>query len=323
MHPVRVLAALLSTLLCSTLAVAQNFPTKPIQVWTTAAGGGADVTLRAISPLLQKSLGQPIIIQNRGGLATIPVMEVAKAAPDGHTLLSLGGNFFWLLPYLMDDVPYDPVKDFAPVILTTTAPNVLVVNPSLPVNSVKELIALAKAQPGKLNFGVPGPGASPQLAAALFQYDTKINVVMVSYQGMAPVLNDLLGNRVQVGFPTPTSVAPHIKSGKLRALGVTSLKPTDLAPGMTPIAESGVPGFESSVDYVVFAPAKTPAAVIDKVNKAFAAALRTPEIKDQLFKLGQDVVASTPAQLAVRMKEDRESTGKVIKEAGIRAEGGG
>ena len=306
------LAAGLSSAQC---AQAQTFPSKPIQVVTTTAGGGADLISRTLAQGLTESLGPAVVIN--AGSQIVPMMTVAKAAPDGHTLLSYGGNTFWLYPFLDDKSPYDPVKDFAPVTLTASAPNLLVVHPAVPANNVKELIAVAKAKPGALNYGTAGVGASPWLAGELFKAMSGTNIVNVRYKGIAPAIADTVAGRLLVIFSTVGSVMSQVKAGKLRALAVTSARPTELAPGMPTVAASGVPGYESTTTYVVFAPAKTPGAIIDRLSRTMAQYLNRPEVKTRLFNEGFDVVGSTPQELATAMKADMDKMGKVIRDAGI------
>ena len=299
---------------------AQNFPIKPIQIVSTTAGGGADMVARLVAQGLTAALGQQAVVVNRGGSQILPAMQVAKAPPDGYTLLSLGGNLFWLFPFLEDNVPYDPARDFAPVTLTASSPNVVVVHPSLPVKTIGELIALAKSKPGALNYGSGGPGGSPHLAGELFKAMSKTNIVMVRYKGVGPAVTGLIAGEVHIGFPTVSSSMPHVKSGRLRALGVTTLQPTTLAPGLPTVHASGLPGYESAAQYVVFAPAKTPAGIVDQLNRAIVQFLHMPDIRQKLFNAGFDVAGSSPQELAAAMKADMDRMGKIIREAGIRAE---
>ena len=304
----------------ASFARAQNFPNKPIQVISTTAGGGADMMARLAAQGLTAALGQQAVVVNRGGSQILPAMQVAKAPPDGYTLLSLGGNLFWLYPFLEDNVPYDPARDFAPVTLTASSPNVVVVHPSLPAKTVGELIALAKAKPGALNYGAGGPGGSPHLAGELFKAMSKSNIVMVRYKGVGPAVTALLAGEVHVGFPTVSSAMSHVKTGRLRALAVTTPQRTPLAPGLQTVSASGLPGYESAAQYVVFAPAKTPADIIGQLNRTIVQFLQTAETRQKLFNAGFEVFASSPQELAMAMKTDMDRMGKIIREAGIRAE---
>ena len=294
-------------------AFAQDFPSKPVRMVTSAPGGGGDVIARLIAQAISGSLGQQVIVDNRGGV--ISSETVAKAPPDGYTLLSQP-NSFWLLPF-MQKVSYDPVRDFLPVSLTVTSPNVIVVHPSLPVKSVKELIAFAKARPGQLNFAAGSTGSSSHLAAELFKMMAGINIVYIPYRGAGPALNDTLGGQVSLLFSNTAAAGPHIKSGRLRGLAVTSAKPSALAPGLPTAASSGLPGYEAAAIYGVFAPAGTPATLVTRLNQEIVRALNRPDVKEKFFNAGVEVVASSPEQLATIMKSDMVRLGKVIKDAGI------
>ncbi len=299
---------------------AQTYPIKPIRMVTSQAGSGFDFATRIIAESLATNLGQSIVVDNRGGAGGILAGEtVATAQPDGYTLLSFGPAM-WLIQFMQKKIPYDPVKDFAPVTLAVTAPNVLVVHPSLPVKSVKELIALAKAKPGVLNYGGGNPGSSAHLAAILFSSMAGVNIVSVPYKGGAQSLTALLANEVQVMFPNATSVAAHLKSGRLRALAVTSARPSPLLPGLPTVNESGLPGYESEAVHGIFATAKTPAPVIKRLNQAIVQVLNKDDVKEKFFNAGATVVGSSPEQLTAAVKSDMSRLGKLIVSAGIRAE---
>ena len=243
---------------------AASYPNKPIRMVAAEAGGGGDTVARMIVPGLGSNLGQPVIIDNRGGSATIPIEVVVKAPPDGYTILMSGGSL-WLLP-LLQEVSYDPLKDLVPITLGLIAPQLMVVHPSVPVKSVKEFIALAKAKPGELNYSSGISGSGPHLAGELFKAIADVNLVRIPYKGGTPALLGLLAGQTQVMFATTTSVAPHVKSGKLRALAVTSLEPSAQFPDLLTVASQGVPGFESVAANGVFAPARTATAVINRLN---------------------------------------------------------
>jgi tripartite-type tricarboxylate transporter receptor subunit TctC len=294
-------------------ACAQDFPSKPVRMVTSAAGGGGDVITRLIAQAISAPLGQQVIVDNRGGL--IASETVAKAAPDGYTLLSQP-NSFWLLPY-MQNVSYDPVKDFVPISLTVTSPNVIVVHPSLPVKSVKELIAFAKARPGQLNFAAGSTGSSSHLAAELFKMMAGINIVHIPYRGAGPALNDTLGGQVSLLFSNTAAAGPHIKSGRLRGLAVTTAKPSALTPDLPTVASSGLPNYEAAAIYGVFAPAGTPAALVTRLNQEVVKGLNRTDMKEKFFNAGVDVIASSPQQLGTTMKADMARLGKVIKDANI------
>ena len=299
----------------ATMVASQDYPNKPIRIITNQAGGGSDFIARLIGQGISGPLGQPVIIDNRAG-GLIQSEIVSKAPPDGYTLLVAGGSIL-ILP-LMQKTPYDPVKDFSPITLATKEPAVLAVSPAVPVKSVKELIALAKARPGELNYGSGGTGATNHLAAELLKTMAGINIVHVAYKGSAPLLGALIAGEVQLAFPSAPSAAPHVKSGRLRALAVTTAEPSALAPGLPTVAASGVPGYESASLTLLFAPAKTPEAIIGRLNQEIVRLLKSREAKEQLFASGVESVGSSPHQLAATMKTEMDRMGKVIKEAGIK-----
>jgi tripartite-type tricarboxylate transporter receptor subunit TctC len=242
---------------------------------------------------------------------------VAKAPPDGYTLL-FWGSALWLLPFLRSGVPYDPVKDFAPITLAVNSPNVIIVHPSLAANSVRELIALAKARPGQLNYASGSTGSSNHLAAELFNSMAGINIVRITYKGAGAALNDLIAGQVQVMFPNAAAAAPHIKSGRIRALAVTSLQPSALAPGLPTVAGSGLPGYESGSILSVLAPGRTPIPIINRLNREIVQVLKRPDVKEKFFTTGSEVVASSPDELAAARESDMVKIGKLIKDVGIR-----
>jgi len=262
---------------------------------------------------LTANLRQQVIVENRGSIA----IEVAlKATPDGYTLLMYGSNV-WLLPFLRDNVPWDPVRDFAPVTIAVSLPNILVVHPSLPAKSVAELVALAKARPGELNYAAGTLGVSPHLAAELFKAMAGVNIVQIPYKGGGPALNGLIGGQTHVMFPNAGSVMPHLKAGRVRGLAVTTPEPTPLAPGLPTIASSGVPGYEWISTIVMFAPSRTPSALVSRLNREIVNVLNTGESRQRLFSSGAEVVASSPQELAARITSDMAKMGKVIRDAGI------
>ena len=298
-------------------AFSQSFPNKPIRMVTSEAGGGSDITLRLIAPGLIAGLGQQVVVDNRP-TGVIPMEIVARAPADGYTLLAYGASV-WLLPFMQDSLPYDPIADFSPIAVTTSAPSIIVVNPSLPVKSIRELIDLAKARPGELNYGSAGPGSITQIATELFKAMAGINIVHIPYRGSAPALNDLLGGQLQLIFSTAGAVAPHIKSGKLRALAVTSAQPSSLLPGLPTVAAAGLPGYEWETISGMFAPRKTPTIIIRRLNQEIVRVLGREDIKQKFFSIGLDTPGSSPEALAATMKSDMAVLGKVIRNAGIRA----
>lgn len=310
--------AVCATLVGATIASGQNFPSKPIHVLTSEPGGGNDFGARLIAQGLSVSIGQQVVVDNRGAAGGVIAAEtVANAPPDGHTLLYYGSNI-WLLPFLRSSVPYDPIKDFAPVTLAVRAPVILVVHPSVAAASVKELIAFAKANPGKLNYGAGATGSASQIATELFKAMAAVDITKISYKGQGPALNALIAGEVQVAFATPGSVTAHIKSGRLKALAVTTAQPSPLLPGLPTVAASGVPGYEAVSIVGMFAPAKTPAAVISQLNHEIVKVLSRPEIKERFFKSGVETVGSTPEEFGAKVKSEMARLGKLIRDTGMR-----
>ncbi len=303
------------TVLGAGMVSAQDYPNKPVRIITSAVGGGGDFVARLIAQAISGPLGQQVIVDNRGGI--ISIETVAKAAPDGYTLLSLSNNF-WLLPF-MQNVSYDPVKDFLPITLTVSAPNVVVVHSSLPVKSVKALIDLAKAKPGELNYAGTAVGSAPHLAAELFKYMAGVNIVRIPYKGAGPAISDLISGQVHLAFFIVTSVMPHIKTGKLRALAVTSARRSALFPDL-PTAAATLPGYDAGTIIGMFAPAKTPATIVNQLNQEIVQSLNKADLKERFFNAGIEVVASSPEELAAAIKSDMATMGRLIKDAGIRTE---
>ena len=304
-------------LLVATNVCAQDFPNKPIRIVTSAAGGGSDFVARLVAQGISPLLGQPVIVDNRGGGGTVTGEMVARSTPDGYTLLLIGSNF-WIVP-LLQKTSYDPVQDFSPISLAATDPNVLVVHPSVSARSVKELIALAKAKPGTLNYAAGTTGSNPHLAAELLKSMAGINLVRIPYKGTSAALNDVLAGQVQLMFASAATVAPHLKSERLRALAITSAQPSALAPELPTMAAT-LPGYEVVGPAAIFAPAKTPTATVMRLNREVVRYLQTSEAKERLRSIGSEVTASSPEALAVAMKSEMARLGKVIKEAGITAD---
>jgi len=300
------------------IAPGQNYPYKPIRVVTAGVAGGSDFVARLLAPGLSGALGQQVVVENRGGAGgVIAAQTAAKATLDGYTLLLYSGSLY-ILPLLQEHVPYDAVRDFAPISLLSSAPNILVAHPSLPVKSVRDLLALAKARPGELNYGSGGMASAPHLAAELFKSMARVNIAHILYKGTGGVLTALVGGEVQLAFPSAGTVTPQIKAGKLRGLAVTSLQPSALAPGMPTVAASGLPGYESASVYALFAPAGTPAAVISRLHAETVRALSRPETKTLFLNAGVETVGGSPDELTATIKAEILKWGKVIREAGIR-----
>ena len=299
-------------------ALSQSYPNKPVRMVVSGIAGSSNFAARLIAQGLTGALGQQVIVDGREGGVVVSEL-VAKAAPDGYTLL-LNGSALWLLPFMRSNVPYDPVKDFSPITLAISTPNILVVHPSVPINSVKDLIALAKARPGELNCATGNAGTSNHLAAELFKAMTGVNIMRIPYKGIAPALNDLISGQVQLMFGAAAAVTQHIKSGRLRAVAVTSAQPSALAPGLPTVAAAGVPGYASVAIFGVLAPAKTPAAIIKRLHQDITRVLNTAEVRTRFFNSGSEVVASTPDEFAAAIKSEMAGLGKLITDAGIRDE---
>ncbi len=293
---------------------AQEFPVRPVRIVTSAVGGATDLVARLIAQGLTTSFGQQVVVDNRP-TGIIPAEIVVAAPADGYTLL-FHGSSLWMMP-LLQKVSFDPLKDLAPVTFAASTPNVVVVHPSVQAKSITELIALAKAKPGALNYGSGTSGSSSHLAAELFKYMAGVNIVRVPYKGQGPAVLAVLGGEVQMSFATSSSVSGHIKSGKLRALAIGTAKPSALAPGLPTVAESGLPGYQSASNAGMFAPAGTPARLIVILNREVVRALNKQEVKDLLFKDGTEVVGGSPQEFTATIKAEMASLGKVIKAAAI------
>ena len=300
-----------------TTASAQTYPNRPIRLVTAAPGGGNDVAARVIAPGLTERLGQQVIVDNRGG-AHVPQNMVAKAAPDGYTIL-VQNNTVWLAP-LLEKTAYDHFRELAPITMTARAPNILVIHPSFAVGSVKELIAAAKAAPGTINYASGVVGSSNHVAAELFKAMAGVDLVRIGYKGSGPALIDVMAGQVKMIFATVTSAWGHVKSGKLKALAITSAQPSPLAPGVPTIAASGVPGYAAEAIYGVWAPAKTPAAIVERLNREIVNVLNTPQSRDRLISTGVEVVGSTPEAFAAEIKAETTRLEKVFRSAGIKAD---
>jgi tripartite-type tricarboxylate transporter receptor subunit TctC len=301
--------------LASGIASAQDYPVKPIRIIAAASGGNADVLARFIQTGLTTSLGQQVIVDNRGSIA--PAV-VAKSPPDGYSIL-ITGSSVWLLPLLKPGVPWD-VKDFAPVTLATSSPSLLVVHPSMPVKTVKQLIALAQSRPGELNYAAGTLGATPHLAGELFKHMAGVNVVRIGYKGTGPAVVAVMAGEVHMMFPGAPAAMPHVKQGRLRAIAVCSAQPSPFAPGVPTVSESGLPGFESMSPQGIFAPAGTPPAIVNRLNQEIARTLNSEEVKQKMFAAGSQVVANSPEAFAAAMRADMERIGKLVKAAGVIAE---
>jgi tripartite-type tricarboxylate transporter receptor subunit TctC len=308
--------------LVATLAQAQDYPSKPIRIVVPYPPGGAsDVTARLLGQKLQESWGQQAIVDNRPGANGIVALEhFARQAPDGHTLLmaNLGPNA--INPAVYSKLPYDALKDFAPVTLTTLVPQVLVASPSLEAKSIRELIDLARANPGKLNYGTGGNGSANHLAVELLASMTGMKLTAVPYKGDAPAMTDAMSGQVALTLPTVVAALPHIKSGKLRALAVTTRQRVASLPDVPTMEEAGVAGYESVSWGGIMAPAGTQAPVIAKLHAELARILKLPDIQERMAALGATVVAAGPAEFATFLREEIRKWDGVAKKASIRVE---
>jgi tripartite-type tricarboxylate transporter receptor subunit TctC len=306
------IAAIGLTVLWAGAACGQTYPTKPIRIVTAPAGGGNDFPARLLARALAAPLGQQLIVDNR---PTILLGEiVSKSPPDGHTLLVSGGGH-WIAP-LFEKVSYDPIRDFAPITMIDRAPSVLVVHPSMPVKTVRQLVALAKAKPGQLNFSVGGPGTSNHVAALIFNHAAGVNVVRIPYKGSAPALAAVVTGEVHAMFGSAGPAAAQVHAGRLRALAVGSAQPSPLVPGVPTLDASGLPGFISEALHALFAPAGTPQAIVSRLNQEAGRYLRSPEAKEVFLKAGIEVAPGTPEELTATMRSEIARIEKVLKAAG-------
>jgi tripartite-type tricarboxylate transporter receptor subunit TctC len=301
-------------------ADAQSYPTKAVRmVIPFPAGGTTDILGRVAAQKLSESLGQQVIPDNRAGASgNIGTEQVARAAPDGYTLLTAPGSTLTIHPSLYPKLGFDPLKDFAPITILAGVPNLLVVHPSLPARNVKELIALAKAKPDQLNYASTGAGQSTHLSMELFKSMAGVKIVHVPYKGSAPAVADLLGGHVPMMFDNMPSALPQVKAGKLRALGVSTIKRSGTAPDVPTVAESGLPGFDVTVWFAVLAPAATPREITERLHRTLVKALGASDVRERLASQGAEAVGNTPEQFTAQMKTDLAKWAKVVKDANIR-----
>lgn len=318
----RLLLVVLALLLTAGLAHAQKYPDKSVRVVVPfAAGAGSnDIMARLIAQRLSDRFGQQFVVDNRPGASGIIGCDiVAKAQPDGYTVLVMSLTYT-VLPSLFSKLPFDPIKDLTPVTMLASAPLMLVVHPSIPAKSVAEFIAYAKANPGKLNFGSGGPGATPHLAGEMFKMMAGIQVTHVPYKGGAPALADLVGGQIQFMLENIPGTLPFVKAGKLRALAVTDIKRSPLLPDLPTLDEAGLKGYELVGWNGMFVPAGTPTAIVNKLHEGVVAALAIPDVKERLTVLGADGVGDTPQHFSAFIKADIAKWSKVVKAAGIKVE---
>ena len=301
-------------------AFAQAYPSKPIRyIVPFPAGGGQDLVVRALAPRMSEALGQTVIVDNRPGAATMVGAELAaKSPPDGYTVFNGSNTTLAINPNLYSKVPYDPIKDFVAVTQIASLPNLLVVHPSLPVRTVKELAALARNRPGQLNYGSSGTGTPAQLAGVMFGDEAHAKLVHVPYRGSSQALTALISGETQMMFGSMTSTLPFVKSGRLRAIAVTGAKRSLAAPEVPTVAEAAFPGFEAVTWYGLFVPAGTPAAIVSKLNAEVVKILRAPDFRDWLVAQGADPVGSAPDELAAFVKTELVKYAKIVKDSGMR-----
>lgn len=312
-------------LLCATVlfvlhhpfAQAQSYPSKYVKIITAAPGSANDLVARIVGQEMVKSLGQQVVVENRGGLA---IEATLRAPADGYTVMFYG-SAVWTTPLMREDIEWHPLRDLVPIALAVDSPNVLVVHPSLPVKSVKELVALAKARPRMLNYGAGTPGASPHLSTELFKAMTGTEIVRIGYKGTGPSVAALLAGEVQMMFAGAGSVTTYIRSGKLRALAVASETRSALVPGVPTVSEAGVPGYESASRMGYFAPAKTPMAIVDRLNRDINQALDNPEVKGRLFDSGIETVGGKPHEFSEMIAREMAKWGKLIRDGRLREDG--
>ena len=323
MKPASITLTAISLAMASTFCAAQApaYPDKPIRMLVGfAPGGGTDTTARAISAKLGELMGQQVIIDNRAGAAgNIATEMVAKAVPDGYTLLLGTIAALAINPSLYrTKLPFDSVRDFAPIIQAVDSTNILSLHPSVPANNVKELIALAKAK--SLNYGSSGVGGTGHLAGELFDSMAGVKMTHIPYKGGGPAMIELVGGQVQLVYATAASAAPQIKAGKIKGIAVTTLKRSALMPAIPTIAESGLPGFDANNWYGLLAPAKTPRAIVMRLNAEVAKVLKLPDVKEFLFNQGLDAAPGTPEQFGAYIKAEMAKWAKVVKDSGARAD---
>lgn len=304
------------------IAATADYPTKPVRLLVPyPAGGSFDIFARVIAQKLSTAFERQIVVDNRGGASGIIAAElVARAAPDGYTLLFGGAGTLSIQPAMSSQLPYDAVKDFSPVSMVATAPHILVAHPALPVKNVQDLIVLAKAKPGTLNYASGGSGGPPHLAAEQFRFMTGTDIVHVPYTGGAQATTATVGGQVQIYFSSMASALPLIKEGRLRGLGVTSAQRTAAAPEFPTIAEAGVPGYELLTWFAVVAPAATPRTIIARLNNAIIRAVESADTRKRFLDLATDPASGTPEALGAFIRSEIAKWSKLIKSAGIKSE---
>jgi tripartite-type tricarboxylate transporter receptor subunit TctC len=312
-------AAAVTAFVFAALAAAQGYPSRPVRVIVTfPPGAGSDIATRLVTAKLAETFGRAFVIDNRAGAAgNIGVDMAAHAAPDGYTLLAVTASAA-ISQSAYAKAPFDLAKDFAPIALTASAPFILALHPSLPAKSFQELIALTKANPGKYSYATPGTGSSPHMAGELLKMETGINILHVPYKGTVPAVADVIGGNVSMALANTLVALPHVKTGRLRGIAITSAKRSAIAPELPTIAESGVRGFESGTWYGFLAPAGTPRDAIVKLNREIVRVVQLPDVREKLAAQGAEPLTGTPEEAGVFVRGEIARWAKVVKAAGIR-----
>ena len=309
-------------LACSAHVTAQTYPSKPVRLISPyASGGGSDTLARILGQKLYEAWGQPVVVENRPGAAgTLGAETVARATADGYTLLVTPSAVLTINPHLYAKLRYDTFKDFVPGTMASNSPYLLVVHPKIPASSVKELIAYAKMNPGKMNYSSSGNGSSTHLAGVLFNNMAGVEIVHIPYKGAAPAIVDLLAGNIQMRFSSVVPVLPHVRSGRLRGIAISSPKRYGPLPDMPTIAESGLPGYAVESFYAVVAPAHTPRLIVSKINAEIVRNLRSPEVAAHMAADGAEIIGSSPEELAKALRDDYARWAQPVKDSGARAD---
>ncbi len=322
-NPLALVAVAFAVLAAAPQAGAQSpYPAKPIRfIVPYPAGGPLDTVARLLAQKVADNVKQPVVVDNKPGAGgNIGADLVAKAPPDGYTILMGAVATHAINPTLYSHIPYDPVRDFAPITQVASTPNVLVVNPTLPVHDVREFIAYAKAHPGQLNFGSGSTGSAGHLAGELFKSMAGVQMVHVPYKGAGPAMQDLIGGQIQLMFDNWSSSRAQVQAGRIRALAVTTARRSSLAPDLPTVAESGLPGFDISTWFGIFAPAHTPQPIVDRLHHEFTRALALPDVREKMLNMGAEPVGDTPAQFAAFIQGEAQKYAKVIRASGAKAD---